>query len=150
MIRFDDDIAESRAGRNVDFQLAHLLLRFLREHRLVRIDARFPFRVASFRRHANPLQLALERFLSLRFRFLLAAQTFLLLLQPRRVVPLPRNSFAAVELENPAGHVVEEVPIMRHGDDRSGILLEMLLEPSDRFGVEMIRRFVEQKDAGLL
>ena len=59
-------------------------------------------------------------------------QPLLLLLQPRRVVALPRNALAAVELEDPAGDVVEEVAIVRDGDDRAGVLLQMLLEPLHR------------------
>ena len=39
---------------------------------------------------------------------------------------------------------------MRDGDDRSGVLLQVFLQPLHRFGVEMIRRFVEKKDVRLL
>ena len=35
----------------------------------------------------------------------------------RRVVALERDALAAVELENPPGDVVEEVPVVRDGDD---------------------------------
>ena len=57
---------------------------------------------------------------------------------------------AAIELENPAGDVVEEVAIVRDGDDRAGIVLEEALEPGDRFGVEMVGRLVEQQQVGRL
>ncbi len=39
---------------------------------------------------------------------------------------------------------------MRHGDHRTLVLLEMLLEPVDRLGVEVVRRLVEQQHVGLL
>ena len=32
----------------------------------------------------------------------------------------------------------------------SGILMEVLLKPVDTLGVEVVRRFVEKKDVGLL
>ena len=51
----------------------------------------------------------------------------------------------AIELENPAGDVVEEVAIVRDRDDRARVVLEEALEPGDRLGVEMVRRLVEQQ-----
>ena len=57
---------------------------------------------------------------------------------------------AAIELENPAGDVVEEVAIVGDGDDRARVVLEEALEPGDRFGVEMVGRLVEQQQVGRL
>ena len=57
---------------------------------------------------------------------------------------------AAIELENPAGDVVEEVAIVRHGDDGARIVLQEPLEPGDRFGVEVVGRLVEQQQVGRL
>ena len=56
----------------------------------------------------------------------------------------------AVELQNPLGDVVEEVAIVRDGDDRAVIFGQVPLEPVDGFGVEMVRRLVEQQQVGLL
>ncbi len=56
----------------------------------------------------------------------------------------------AVELEDPAGDVVEEVAIVGDGDDGARILLEEALEPGHRLGVEMVGRLVEQQHVGLL
>ena len=39
---------------------------------------------------------------------------------------------------------------MGDGYDCAGILLQMLLEPVDRLGVEVVGRFVEQQHIGLL
>src|SRR4029078_1616546 len=69
-IRIADDVAEARAGRDVDLELLNLLLGFLREQRLVLVDARFPFGMPPLRRHADPFELALERLLPLRLRVL--------------------------------------------------------------------------------
>ena len=56
---------------------------------------------------------------------------------------------AAVDLEDPAGDVVEEVAVVRHGDDRALVRLEVLLEPRDRRGVEVVGRLVEDEDLWL-
>src|SRR6266540_3787556 len=55
-IRFNDHRSQTRTGRDVDLQLLNLLLRLLIQKRLVRVDARFSFRVTPFGRHANPFQ----------------------------------------------------------------------------------------------
>jgi len=51
---------------------------------------------------------------------------------------------AAIEFENPAGHVVKEVAVVRDGDDRAFVLLKMLFKPLHGLGIEMVRRLVEQ------
>jgi len=51
----------------------------------------------------------------------------------------------AVEFEDPAGDLVEEIAVMRHRDDGAGIVLEEPLQPGDRFGVQMVGRLVEQQ-----
>ena len=57
---------------------------------------------------------------------------------------------AAIELENPAGDVVEEVAIVRDRDDGARVVLEEPLEPRDRLGVEVVGRLVEQQQVGRL
>ena len=52
------------------------------------------------------------------FGFFFILQAVLLLLQPGGIVALPGNALAAVEFQNPAGHVVEKIAVMGHGDDR--------------------------------
>ena len=37
---------------------------------------------------------------------------------------------------------------MRHRDDGAVVLLQVAFEPRDRFGVEVVRRFVEQQQVG--
>src|SRR5437762_2983492 len=77
--------------------------------------------------------------------FLFLRQTLTLLLQPGRVVALPRDALAAVQLQDPAGHIIEEVAIVGHRDHRAGILLQMSLQPGNRLGVEVVRRLVEEE-----
>ena len=57
---------------------------------------------------------------------------------------------AAVQLEDPLGDVVEEVAVVRDGDDRARVLLQVPLQPGDRLGVEVVGRLVEQQQVGLL
>src|SRR6185436_9314696 len=108
-------------------------------------DARLALRLPGAGRHPDPLQLPLEGALASGLRLLLPAQARLLLLEPGRVVPLPGDAVAPVELEDPAGHVVEAVAIVRDRHDRARVLLEEPLEPRVRFGVEMVRRLVEEQ-----
>ena len=49
--------------------------------------------------------------------------TFGLLIQPRRVVSFPGNTFSAIQFQNPSGHMVEEVTVVRDADNRTRILL---------------------------
>ena len=77
-------------------------------------------------------------------------QPGLLLLEPRRVVAFERMALAVLEFQNPLGDVVEEVAIVGHGDDRARVLVEVPFEPGDAFGIEMVRRLVEQQQVGLL
>ncbi len=51
----------------------------------------------------------------------------------------------AIELEDPARDVVEEVPVVRDRDDRAGIRSEVMLEPRDRFRIQVVRRLVEEQ-----
>ena len=55
---------------------------------------------------------------------------------------------AAVEFEDPLGDVVEEVAIVRDGDDRRRIRLEIFFQPADRLGVEVVGGLVEQQHVG--
>ena len=91
-----------------------------------------------------------ERALALRFLLLFEREALLLLLEPRRSSCLPTECRAAIELEDPAGDVVEEVAVVRDRDDRARVLLQEVLEPGDRLGVEVVRRLVEEQQVGRL
>ena len=66
----------------------------------------------------------------------------------RRVVALERDAAAAVELEDPAGDVVEEVAVVGDGDHGALVVGEEALEPVDGLGVEVVRRLVEEQQVG--
>src|SRR5262249_61405589 len=78
----------------------------------------------------------------------LVRERLLFRLEPRGVVALERDAAAAVELEDPAGDVVEEVAVVRHRDDGALVVREEALEPEHRLRVEMLRRLVEQEQVG--
>ena len=71
-------------------------------------------------------------------------------LEVGRVVALVGVALAAVDLEDPLGDVVEEVPVMGDGDDGAGVLLQVLLQPLHALGVEVVGGLVEQQQVGLL
>ena len=144
----DDDVAEARAGGDVDLDRVEPRRLVLREKLFVRGEARLRLRVPRGRAHPHPLELALERASAGSALLLLDPEPGLLLLEPRRVVALERDSLAAVELEDPACDVVEEVAVVGDRHDGALVALEMTLEPRDRLGVEVVRRLVEKQEVG--
>ena len=56
---------------------------------------------------------------------------------------------AAIQFENPAGHVVEEVAVVGDDEDGARIIVQMVFQPGHRFGVEVVGRLVEQQKLGL-
>jgi len=101
-------------------------------------------------RHPDPLQLSLQRLLSGRGLLFLVCQPLLLLLQPGGVVPLPGDPGALIQLQNPAGHVVEEIPIVGHRHHRALELGQVSLQPPHALCVEVVGGLVEEKHVGLL
>ena len=151
LLGLDHEVAEPRAGRDRDLQLVLALLgRFgFGDELVVRVDARLALGLARTRREAHPFELAGERAPPRLVDLLLLREPLLLLLEPARVVALPRDAVAAVELEDPARDVVEEVAVVGHRDDGAVVLVQVTLEPRDRLGVEVVGRLVEQQQVGL-
>ena len=148
VLGLDDEVAEARAGRDVDLDALDLEVRVVGEHLLVGRDARLRLRVPRPRAHAHPFQLAGERAPAGGLGLLFHGQSRLLLLEPRGVVALERQALAAVELEDPAGDVVEEVAIVGDGHHGALVVLQEPLQPGHRLGVEVVRRLVEQQQVG--
>ena len=65
------------------------------------------------------------------------------------VVALVGDAAAAVELQDPAGDVVEEVAVMGDDQDRARIAAQVAFQPGDGLGVEMVGGLVEQQQLGL-
>jgi hypothetical protein len=66
-----------------------------------------------------------------------------------RVIALIGDATAAIEFENPAGHVVEEVAVMGDDQHRAGIFAQVLFQPGRRLGIQMVGRLIEQQKVGL-
>ena len=147
-VGLDHLVAEARPRRDVDLDRVELDVALLGEQALVVVQARLGLRAPALRVLAHPLELGGDRALARGLLALLLLQALLLLLEPARVVALERQAGAAVELEDPARDVVEEVAIVGDRDDRALVLLEVLLEPGDRLGVEVVRGLVEQQQVG--
>ena len=150
VVRLDHHIAQTRAVRDEYFELFLLLFGIFVHQLVIGRQTGFRLGVTSGGGHTHPLQLAFEGLATLRFLLLLHSHTGRLLLQPARIVTFPGNTFAAVEFQNPAGHVIQEIAVVRHGDHRALILLQVLLQPVDRLGVEVVGRLVQQQDVRLL
>ena len=150
VVRLDDDIAQTRAVRDEYLELLLFLLHILVHQLVVGRKTCLALGVAARGRHAHPFQLAFEGLAALALLFLLHRKAFGLLLEPARIVPLPRNTLAAVELENPACDVVEEVTVVRNGNYGTFILTQVLLQPVDALGIEVVRRLVQKQHVGLL
>ena len=91
-------------------------------------DAALTLGLAPFRSGANPFEFAFERLPARRFGRFFLREPILLLIEPRAIVAFPWNAATAVELENPLGRVVQEVPVVRDRDDRSWKAREKLLD----------------------
>jgi hypothetical protein len=72
------------------------------------------------------------------------------LLQPGGVVALPGDAVTAVQLQNPAGDVVQEIAIVGDGDDRAAVLLQVPFQPGHGLGIQVVGRLVQQQDVGRL
>src|SRR5690606_13726451 len=121
------------------FEFLFLGVKVLVRHLLVGRNTGLALCLTSLGCCTYPFELAPERSLTSRLLLLFDFQPLAFLLKPTGVVPLEGKSFATLDLQNPASHVVEEIPIMGHGDDRASVLGQMAFEPLDALGVQMVR-----------
>src|SRR4029079_11446388 len=116
-LRLDHGLAEPRPRGDVDLDLVELDVALLGDERLVVAQARLLLGLAALRVLADPVELGGDRALARLLGALLVREALLLLLEPAGVVALVRQAVPPVELEDPAGDVVQEVAIVGHGDD---------------------------------
>ena len=118
------------------------------------LDARFLFRGSCLCSATKPRGLAPQQIQSIRFGafFLSEPDDFLL------EIIFIRSAFfgavfdelAAIELDDAIANRVEDPPIVRDHQHRAAeIVHEKIFEPLDRFDVEMVRGFVENRERGL-
>ena len=146
----DHDVAQPRARRDLDLlevELAGLL--GLGGHLLVAGQTRPALGLPRLGAGPDPGQLVGEPLAELGVLAALDGDALGLLLQVGRVVALVGVRPAAVELEDPLRHVVEEVPVVGHGQDGALVGGEVALEPLHALGVEVVGRLVEQEQVGL-
>ncbi|EFK95644.1 conserved hypothetical protein, partial [sediment metagenome] len=138
-------VAQPLGERDADLGAALPALLVLADQGVEGLDARLALGLLGARGGADPLQLLAQRPLARRLRLLLTRQARLLLVQPARVVALEGETAAVVELQDPGRDVVEEVAVVGHQHDGAVVLLQVVLEPGHRLGVEVIGRLVEQQ-----
>ena len=141
----DDDVAKARACRNMDLGGVDLPAVVLGKHLFISVDPGLGFGLAGLRRGAHPVQLARQRLHAGILGLAFLQKTLLLLLQPTGIIALIGDAGAAVEFENPARHLVEEVAVVCDGHHRSGKIMKEALQPGDRFRIEVVCRLVQKQ-----
>ena len=124
-------------------------VRLLGEHLLVRGETRLALRLPARGAILTHFELALERLLGARTRSSLPAGGGSSSAPATTCSCLPRDARAAVELEDPARDVVEEVAVVRHGDDRALVPCRWRSSHATDSASRMVGRFVEQQQVGL-
>src|SRR3954454_23886313 len=137
-VEIDDVLTEPLGHRNDDLRGLGGLLRSLLHRFLVALIAGLGLCLPRARGGRDPFLLARERALARFFLAALLREPLLLLRKPGRIVALIGNTAAAIELEDPAGHVVEEVAVVGDDQDGAGIIAQMAFEPIDGFGIEVV------------
>ena len=120
VLDLDDDAAQPRPGRDLDLlevELAGLL--GLGGHLLVAPRRALLLACRALAPDRTQASSSCSRFCSLASLRPCTASALGLLLQVGRVVALVRVGAAAVELEDPLGDVVQEVPVVGDGQDRA-------------------------------
>ncbi len=141
----DHQIPQPGAGRDEELLGFIALLLFLRGQFLEPGEARLALGVPALGAGAHPFQLGLHGLLAGRFLLLLDFESLFLLLQPGRIVALPGDAVAAVQLQDPAGDVIEKIAIVGDGHDGAGVFGQEAFQPGHALRVQVIGRFIEQQ-----
>ena len=150
VVDVDDRAAQARARRDRDLLEVELAGAVgLGRHLLVAGQTGLGLDLAGLGVGADPLQLGLEPLGQLGVLLALDGQALGLLLQVGRVVALVGVEPAAVDLGDPLGDVVQEVPVVGDREDGAVVGREVLLEPQHALGVEVVGGLVEQQQVGL-
>ena len=147
---FEHLVAQTWTIRDEDLELLLAFLLLLVEHLVVGVESGLALGLSCLGCHAHPFELALQGLATLRGGLLLLCHALGLLVEPARIVALPRDAFAAVEFEDPLRNVVEEVTVVGDGNHRTLVLLQVLFQPVDALGIEVVGGLVEQEHVGFL
>ena len=150
VLRDDDLVAEARACGDMDVGVVDVALRGrgFACHLLVAFEAGLVLRLAGLRRAAHPFELGAHLLRALLGLLALRGEARGLRLEVGRVVALVGVERSAVDFADPFRDVVQEVAVVRDGEDGALVVLQELLEPQHRFGVQMVGGFVEQQQVG--
>src|SRR6185369_4240676 len=113
------------------------------------IDARFLLGAARFGLATEPLQLFAQEILTIRLGALGVRQALGLLLEVALVAAVVAVDLTVCDLDRALGNPIEQVAIV--SDEQNSVLVlfdQILFEPLDRLGVEVIGRFVEDRQVG--
>ena len=150
VVETDDLVAEVRSVGDIDFEVGFFLLGVGRCHLLVSTQTGLLLGLTGLGRHAHPFEFPLQGLAALALGLLFLGKSLGLLFQPGGVVALPGNALAAVQFQDPAGYVVQEVTVVGDGNDRTLVLLQMGLQPLDGFGVQVVGGLVQKQHVRLL
>ena len=144
-VNFDHLAAKALTVRNNNLGAGDFFALRLACQLVIGIDPGFLLGLTRFLPLTHPFQFALKGFLfGLIFpRFLRKALG--LLLKPAGIVALIRNAASAIEFQNPAGDIIQKIPVVGHDQDGAFIVDQMLLQPSDGFRIQMVCRFIQQQ-----
>ncbi len=141
----DHRLAQTRPLGDEDLRRPDLLPLVGTQEVLVGVDPGLPLGMPGPRRHAHPLQLPLQSPLPGALLLLLNPEPLPLLLQPGGVVALPWNPPPPVQLQDPLGHVVQEVAIVGDGHHGPRVLGQVPLQPGHGLGIQVVRGLVQQQ-----
>mmetsp|Transcript_36251 Transcript_36251/g.84801 ORF Transcript_36251/g.84801 Transcript_36251/m.84801 type:complete len:418 (+) Transcript_36251:343-1596(+) len=132
----DDDVAEPRTRGNVNPAVVpqDLLRRPLRHELVVPLQPRFALVALRLDVATDPLELLLQQLVLGVVGAFLVGSAGGLGLEPGGVVSLEGDALAAVELEDPLGDVLEEIPVVGDADDRAFEAGEKLKKKPYNFG----------------
>ena len=134
-----------RSVGDIYFQVGFLLFGIGRSQFLVGTQTGLLLGLAGLGRHAHPFEFPFEGLAAFALGLLLLGQTLGLLVQPGGIVALPGNALAAVQFQDPAGYVIQEVAVVGNGDDGTLVLLQMGFQPLDGFGVQVVGGLVQKQ-----
>ena len=137
-------VAQTRAHRDADIgPVEFLACAGLGLHLLVASQTGLVLGLTGLGRAAHPLELGLHALGELGVAVALSLDARGLGLQIRGVVALIGIKVTTVDFANPLGNVIQEVAIVRDGKHRALIVMQEVLEPQDRLGVQVVGRLVE-------
>ena len=149
VFQLDNDVAE--VGRRWNEQI-HFALFGRRLHPFDLVKFIHPvarLRAACLHARTHPLEFFTQEALAASFGLLGDLPSHGLRFEKRGVISRMRKRAALVDLDDACGDHIEEVAVVRHEDDCAGKTFQIVLEPADRFGIEVVRWFVEQKQIRL-